>query len=101
MLSEVCGMSFKLFHFFFTEYSSRVSNWNFGAFSKSKRMECSQSPQNGTIQFLCSNCFAKLSFFFEKKMELINDVWFQLLDCLNWRVANDIDNILAVSSSFT
>ena len=39
--------------------------------------------------------------FFEKKMELINDVWFQLLDCLNWRVENDIDNILVVSSSFT
>ena len=41
------------------------------------------------------------SFFLKKKMELINDVWFQLLDCLNWRVENDIDNILAVSSSFT
>lgn len=49
------------------EYASRISNWNVGTVSQSKRVECSKSTQNGkpsqfALQFLCYQFLFKLTF---------------------------------------
>lgn len=83
------------------ECSSRICHCNFNAVSKSKGLGSLQGTENGKIymvevSFGWTFCLQIVLHYMQHSVPDVS-IMFQLVDCLNWRVQNEIDNILSVS----